>query len=85
MFCNDLNMNHCVETGCETNKEQRDAVLCHALNGLCILQPGVALCRSFGRDLSSVLVLLSNFMDILLPRNWDDCFIFLKVPLVNVL
>ena len=35
-FCNDLNMNR-VETCCETNEEQQDAVLCHILNGLCIL------------------------------------------------
>ena len=52
-FCNDLSMNHNIGTHCQASKEQRDAVLRHVLNGLCILKPSVVSCKSFGCDRAS--------------------------------
>ena len=46
-FCNDLFMNHNIETRYQTGEDQRDAVLRHELDGLCILQPGVVSFKYF--------------------------------------
>jgi len=65
-FCNDLFIDHRIETSCQTSEEQRDAVLCHVLNGLCILKPGVASCKSFGRGHMSTMHLSYEICTLLL-------------------
>ena len=54
-FCNDLFVDHWIETCCGTNEEQRDAVLHHLLNGICVLQSNVPSCKSLGRCLPSTM------------------------------
>ena len=55
VFCNDLLMNHRIETCFQTGEEQRDAVLRHVLNGLCVLQPDIVSCKFFGRGHASTI------------------------------
>ena len=56
-ICNDLFMNHRIETCSQTGEEQRDAVLCHVSNGMSILKPGVMSCKSFGHGRASMMYL----------------------------
>ena len=55
MFCNDLLVDHCLETCCETSEERWDAILHHLFNGICVLQPDVPSCKVFGRGLTSTM------------------------------
>lgn len=41
MYRNGLFVNHCIETHCETDEEQRDTILRHSLNVVCTFQLGV--------------------------------------------
>ena len=66
LICNDLFMEHCIETCYETREEQRDAVLGHLLNGVCVLRPGVSSCKSLGRHLASTMHLSYDICTLLL-------------------
>lgn len=66
VFCNDLFLDHRVESCCETDEERRDAVLRHLLNGACVLQPDVPSCKSFSRNLVSSMHLSYDICALLL-------------------
>ena len=51
---------HCIGTCYETREEQRDAVLDHLLNGMCVSRPDVLLCKSLGHRLASTMHLSYN-------------------------
>ena len=59
-------MEHCIEMCYETPEEQRDAVLGHLLNGMCVSRPGVSLCKSLGCRLASVMHLSYDICTLLL-------------------
>ena len=63
---NDLFMKHYIETLHETNEEQRDAVLCYLLNGICIFQLDVPWWEYFARRLPSAMNLSDEVFTLLL-------------------
>ena len=66
MFCNDLFVDHCIETCYETREEQRDAVLDRLLNGMYFSRPDVSSCGSLGCRLASTMHLSYNICTLLL-------------------
>ena len=68
-FCNNLFVDHCIETHCETNEVQRGAVLHHLLNGICVSQPNVPACRSLSHCLASMMHLSFDICTLLLSAN----------------
>ena len=67
--CNDLFANHCIEPYRDTHEEQRDAVLRHLLNGLCILHRQVPSCKSFARCVASTMHLSYDVCTLLLSAH----------------
>ena len=65
-FCNDLFADHDIESHCETDEEQRDAVLHHLLDGMCVLRPDVLSCKSLADCLTSTMHLSFNICTLLL-------------------
>ena len=59
-------MDHRIETRCETNEEQRDAVLHHLLNGICVLRPDVPSCNHLSHRLLSTMHLSYDICSLLL-------------------
>jgi len=68
-LCNDLFVDHRVETCCETDEERRDALLHHLLDGLCVLRPDIPYCKSFGRGLVSTMNLWYKICMLLLSAH----------------
>ena len=66
VLCNDLFVNHRIETCCSSDEERRDAFLRHLLNGVCILQPNVPACKSFALRFTSTMHLSYDICTLLL-------------------
>lgn len=66
-------MDHQIDLCDASDDDQRDALLHHLLNGLCILHPDVPSCKSFARGLATTVHLSYDICSLLLSAYKSKC------------